>query len=148
MKELFTKDYQFALATAENNIPSLRYVDTYYEKGCFYVVTYATSQKMKDIINNPNIALCSRNMYAFSGKAYNIGHPLKLENTEIRKKLIKVFEPWYFKHNNEENENMCYLRIELTTGFVHKDGIGYKIDFVNREAVEFPFTFDTVITEE
>ena len=35
MKELFGRDYQFALSTAKNNIPSSRYVDTYFMARAF-----------------------------------------------------------------------------------------------------------------
>jgi len=48
MNELFARDYQFALATANNNIPSVRFVDTYYDNHCFYILTYAGSKKVKE----------------------------------------------------------------------------------------------------
>ena len=138
MIDLFGRDYQFALSTDKNNIPSSRYVDTYFDGESFYVVTYGLSKKAAEIADNPNVSLCCSRMHAFSGKAYNIGHPL----------LTKAFEPWYFKHNNEADENMCYIRIDPTAGFFHKDGTGYKIDFTEKTVKTFPFTFDTVLTEE
>ncbi len=148
MKELFGRDYQFALSTSKNNIPSSRFVDTYFDGEFFYIVTYKLSQKVAEITDNPNVSLCSRKMHAFSGQAYNIGHPLKVENTEIRRVLIKAFEPWYFKHNNEADENMCYIKINPTTGFFYKDGIGYKINFTEKTVRTFPFAFNTVLTDE
>lgn len=48
-KELFAKDWQFALATANHNIPSVRFVDTYFDNNSFYIVTYANSKKVTDI---------------------------------------------------------------------------------------------------
>lgn len=146
MEELFSKDYQFALATANNNVPSVRFIDTYYDNRAFYVVTYAKSQKVLEIENNKNIALCNK-LYRFNGKAYNIGHPLEEKNLIIREKLIKAFEPWYFAHNNENDENMCYIKIELKDGFFYKDGIGYKVDFINEKVKMFPFQFDIVMTD-
>lgn len=80
---------------------------------------------------------------SFSGNAYNIGHPLSLENGDIREKLIKVFEPWYFAHNNEDDEDMCYVRIKVKEGFFYKDGIEYKVNFQLKEVEQFPFDFDT-----
>lgn len=77
-----------------------------------------------------------------------IGHPLLPENTELRKKLIEVFEPWYFAHNNENDENMCIIKIKPTKGFFHKDGKAFKVDFLENNATVFPFSFDTVLTEE
>nr|WP_207753458.1 pyridoxamine 5'-phosphate oxidase family protein [Sporosalibacterium faouarense] len=146
MNELFARDYQFALATSNDNIPSVRFIDTYYFNKSFYVVTYAKSKKVKEMENNPNVSLCSK-LYRFSGIAKNIGHPLKSDNSEIREKLIKAFEPWYFEHNNEKDENMCYIKIELTSGFFYKNGTGFEVDFRAKEAKEFPFEFDIVLVE-
>lgn len=146
MNELFAKDYQFALATTNNSIPSVRFVDTYYDDGCFYIVTYAKSKKVKELEINKNVSLCNK-LYSFKGVAYNLGHPLKTQNSEIRAKLISAFEPWYFKHNNENDESMCYIKVELSEGFFYKDGKGFKVDFIAKNAKEFSFDFDVVIIE-
>ncbi len=141
MNELFAKDYQFAMATVKGNTPSVRFVDTFFEDGSFYVVTYSKSQKVQELEDNSQVSLCNE-FYRFSGNACNIGHPLLLENRAIREKLIKVFEPWYFAHNNENDENMCYVKIELKEGFFYKDGIGYKVSFQLKEVEQFPFDYD------
>jgi uncharacterized pyridoxamine 5'-phosphate oxidase family protein len=146
LKELFAKDYQFALATSNDNIPSVRFIDTFYYGDAFYIVTYAKSQKVQEIENNSEVSMCNK-LYRFSGIAYNIGHPLCEENHAIREKLIKAFDPWYFTHNNENDESMCYVKIELKQGFFYKDGTGYKVDFENKKAEEFPFTFDIKIID-
>ena len=36
---LFARDYQFALATSNNNIPAVRFIDTFYNNRAFYIVT-------------------------------------------------------------------------------------------------------------
>ena len=146
LQELFARDYQFALATSNDNVPSVRFIDTFYNDGSFYIVSYAKSQKVMDIEKNSKVSMCNK-LYRFSGAAYNIGHPLLEENLEIREKLIKAFEPWYFAHNNENDENMCYLKIELKEGFFYKDGTGYKVDFENKKAEEFPFQFDIALID-
>ncbi len=143
MNELFAKDYQFALATVKDNIPSTRFVDTYFDNGSFYVVTYSKSQKVQELNSNSEVSMCNK-LYRFSGNAYNIGHPLLTENRAIREKLIKVFEPWYFAHNNENDENMCYVRIDLKEGFFYKDGTGYKVKFQQKDVEQFPFDFDII----
>lgn len=143
MQSLFGKDSLFALATTKANIPTVRVVDAYYEEGSFYIVANRLSRKVIDIIENPNVALCEE-MYQFQGKAYNIGHPLQEENKEIRETLVKQFEKWYFLHNNEADENMCYIKVELTNGFFYLDGTGYRVDFTNQTAEEFPFQFEAV----
>ncbi|MBB2183949.1 pyridoxamine 5'-phosphate oxidase family protein [Lachnospiraceae bacterium MD1] len=138
LTELFGQDFLFSLATVKDQKPAVRVIDTYCEDGIFWVVTHALSNKVKEIEANSNVALCN-NFYSFTGNTYNVGHPLKEENRQIREKLIKVFEPWYYAHNDENDNNMCYVRIDLTNGFFHKDGKGYKVDFVNKTAEEFPF---------
>ena len=143
MKELFAKDYTFALATAKDNTPSVRFIDTYYDNGSFYVVTYLESQKVKEMAINKRVSLCNK-LYRFNGIASNIGHPLEPQNKVLRETLIHVFEPWYFLHNNENDPKMCYIQIELTDGFYYKDGKGYKVNFETKEAEEFPFDFDII----
>ena len=72
---LFARDYQFALATSNNNIPAVRFIDTFYDNRAFYIVTYRKSDKVKDIEQNPIVSL-SKDLYRFTGIARNIGHPL------------------------------------------------------------------------
>ena len=144
LSELFGLDYQFSLATAKDNKPSVRVVDTYYEDGAFWVVTYSKSNKVREIEANLNVALCDQ-FYSFKGMAYNVGHPLKEENRKIRETLIKVFQPWYFAHNDENDEYMCYVKIDLTEGFFYKEGIGYKVNFIDKTAEEFPFVRDVEV---
>ena len=146
LTKLFGRDCQFALATSKEYVPSVRVVDTYYEDGAFYIVTYRTSQKALEIAANERVALCAQ-LYRFSGTARLIGHPLQEENGPIRSKLIRAFEPWYFKHNDENDADMCYIKIEPDHGFFYKDGTGYKVDFKNKTAEEFPFVFDVITVE-
>ena len=148
METLFSKDVQFALATSVNDYPTVRYVDTCYDDGCFYVVTYELSRKCQAIKKNPHVSLCHRQMYSFSGQAVNLGHPLKKENEAIREKLTKAFEPWYFKHNDETDQYMCYLKIVLDNGFVYQNGTGYRINFDKKTAIAFPFQFDIALTDD
>ena len=55
--ERFGKDSIIGLATSVNNIPYVRNVDAYYEDGAFYVLTYGLSKKMKQIEENPTVAV-------------------------------------------------------------------------------------------
>ena len=57
MAERFGKDTVIALATVDNEVPYVRYVNAYYENGAFYIITYALSNKMKNIKNNPTVAI-------------------------------------------------------------------------------------------
>ena len=57
MAERFGKDSIIALATAEDGIPHVRNVDAYYESGSFYIITYSLSNKMRQIAQNPVVAI-------------------------------------------------------------------------------------------
>ena len=141
MNALFGQDLPFVLATVKDNIPSQRVVDTYFDGKAFWIVTYGLSNKVKELRENSHVSLC-RNFFSFSGTATWAGHPLKEENKEIRDTLIRVYAPWYFAHNDEGDENMCYVSVTPQKGFFHQDGTGYKVDFENQTAQEFPFAPD------
>jgi len=147
LDDLFGKDTQFALATAQDNKPFVRFVDVYYFDGSFYLITYATSKKVVDIMANPHVALVSHRLHRFMGEATNIGHPLKPENALIREKLVQAFEKWYFLANNEKDPHTCLIQIKLHEGFFYKDEVGYKVDFINKTATSFPFHFGITILD-
>ena len=51
-------DTLLSLATIDGSCPAVRTVNSYYEDGAFYTVTYALSNKMKQIEKNPEVAIC------------------------------------------------------------------------------------------
>ncbi len=129
MEERFGKDSIIALATVADGIPSVRNVNGYYEDGAFYVITYALSNKMKQIAKNPNIAIAG-DWFTAHGKGINLGYFYKEENKDIAEKLRKAFVEWIDNgHNNFEDENTCILCIQLTDGVLFSHGTRYTIDF-------------------
>lgn len=129
MTQRFGKDSLIALATAVNNIPYVRTVDAYYENGAFYVITYALTNKMKQIEQNPRVAV-SGEWFSAHGHAENLGYFCKKENTEIADKLRTAFKEWIDNgHNNFKDENTCILCIRLTEGVLFSNGCCYNIDF-------------------
>jgi hypothetical protein len=144
LEGLFARDCQFSLATCADGAPSVRVVDTYYKDSALWVVTYAKSRKVREIEGNPNVALCG-GLYSFTGKARNAGHPLREELAEIRAELVRAFAPWYFRHNDESDAHMCYVKIDLEAGFFYKDGTGYRVNFVEKTCEEFPFESDVTV---
>lgn len=58
MEERFGKDNIIALATLDGNMPSVRNADGFYEDGAFYTITYALSDKMKQIEKNIPFTFC------------------------------------------------------------------------------------------
>lgn len=129
MAERFGHDALIALATTDGQLPSARTVNSYYEDGSFYVITYATSNKMKQIARNPNVAICGE-WFTAHGVGENLGHILKPENAQLADKLRNAFASWYQNgHTNESDPNTCILRIRLTDGVLLSHGTRYDIDF-------------------
>ncbi len=129
IKERFGKDSLISLATAENNIPYVRTVNSFYEDGSFYVLTYALSGKMKQIEKNPVVAIAG-DWFTAHGKGVNLGWFGTAENKEIAEKMRRIFAEWIENgHNNFEDENTCILKIELMEGVLFSHGTRYEIDF-------------------
>lgn len=131
MIERFEKDNIIALATSENGIPYVRNVDAFYEDGAFYIITYALSDKMKQIEKNPTVAIAG-DWFTAHGKGINLGYFGKSENKDIAAKLRKAFRTWIDNgHNNFDDENTCILCIQLTDGVLFSHGTRYDIDFTS-----------------
>lgn len=125
LNERFGKDTVVALATIDNDTPYMRYVNAYYEKGAFYVITNALSDKMKHIKNNC-IAAIAGEWFTAHGRAFGLGYFYKKENCEIAKKLKTVFFAWIDNgHNDFTDENTVILCIELTDGILFSNGNRY-----------------------
>lgn len=126
MQERFGKDNVMALATEENGVPYVRYVNAFYENGCFYVITYALSNKMKQIAKNPTVAITGE-WFTAHGKGSSLGFIGKPKNREMEEKLKAVFASWIGNgHTNLQDENTILLRIELTDGLLLSHGTKYE----------------------
>jgi len=134
LNERFGKDTFLSLATTESGRPFVRIVNSYYENGSFYVITYALSNKMRQIGINSEVAVCGE-WFTSSGVGKNMGHVLDEKNSDIMEKLRKVFGTWYNNgHMNESDSNTCLLCIRLTHSVLFNNGIRYEIDFEKETA--------------
>ena len=88
--ERFGKDSVIALATAIDSVPYVRSVDAFYENGAFYVLTHSLSRKMKQIEQNPAVAL-SGEWFTAQGTGINLGYFGKADNAKIADKMKQVF---------------------------------------------------------
>ncbi len=129
MQERFGKDNVIALATVDDGMPGVRYVNAYYEDGAFYVITYALSNKMKQMEKNPAVAIAG-DWFTAHGTGGSLGYVGKEENREMMGKLKQVFSSWIDNgHTNFEDENTCILCIRLMDGVLFFHGTRYEIDF-------------------
>ena len=127
MIERFGKDTIIALATTEQETPYVRYVNSYYENGAFYIITYALSNKMKHIKNNSAVAIAGE-WFTAHGKGVSLGYFKKEENCAIAEKLKDVFAEWIDNgHMDFEDENTIILRVELTDGVLLSHGTRYEL---------------------
>ena len=127
--ERFGSDSIVALATSVDNVPYVRSVDAFYENGAFYVLTHGLSGKMKQIEQNPTVAL-SGDWFTAQGTGVNLGYFGKEENARIALKMKQVFSAWIDNgHNDFDDKNTCILCIQLISGVLFSNGTRYEIDF-------------------
>ncbi len=126
MIERFGKDTVISLATVENDVPYVRYVNAYYENGAFYIITHALSNKIKQIEHDPAVAIAGE-WFTAHGKGINLGYFGKVENRMISEKLKTAFAEWIGNgHNDFDDENTIILCIELTDGLLLSHGTKYE----------------------
>ena len=129
MEERLGHDSLIALATAENGMPSVRTVNSFYENCAFYVIPYALSGKMKQIERNPAVAVCGE-WFTAHGIGESLGYLRDPKNGVIAAKLRTTFKEWYDNGHVDENDlNTCILRIRLTDGVLFSQGTRYDMDF-------------------
>ena len=130
MAERFRKDNVIALATVGEGDPYVRYVNAYYDEGAFYIITYALSNKIRQIEKHGSVSIAG-DWFTAKGKGVNLGYFGKPENAGIARMLREVFVEWIDNgHNNFADENTVILKIELTEGVLFSQGKRYHIDFV------------------
>lgn len=143
MKELYGKDTAMPLATVDGDKPNIRVINAYYKDNAFYITTYALSNKMKEIMNNRNVAL-NHNLFVAHGIGENIGNPLDEPNRELREELKKVFVAFYEKHVDEQDKNTCILKVALNDALVFANDFKYFIDFKSQTATREKCVIDIV----
>ncbi len=129
MNERFGKDNVISLATAVNNVPYVRSVNAYYKNKAFYVITYALSDKMKQLAGNPQCAV-SGEWFTASGTGENLGWFKSTENETLAANLRNAFAECIDNgHNNFDDPNCIILKITLKNGVLFSKGTRYDIDF-------------------
>lgn len=68
----------------------MRNVNSFYDNGCYCVLTYELSNKMQQIQKNSIVAIAGE-WFTANGKGINLGYFGKKENTEIADKKKGVF---------------------------------------------------------
>lgn len=127
LTERFGKDSLIALATVSGDTPHVRAVNAYYMDGAFYCVTYAKSNKMRQIECNPLVGICGE-WFTGHGRGESLGHVLREENCAMMEILRPAFAAWYsLGHVDESDPDTILLRIRLTDGVLMKHGKRYEM---------------------
>lgn len=129
LKERFGSDHVLSLATTDGTQPYVRSVNAFYDDRAFYVLTYELSGKMKQIAQNPRVAIAGE-WFTAQGLGENLGFFGRSENAVIAEKMKKVFAGWIDNgHSNLADEHTCILKIRLVNGVLFSHGTRYDIDF-------------------
>ena len=129
LNERFGHDNLIPLATLDGGFPAVRNVNAYYENGAFYVITYASSNKMKQLVRNASCAVCGE-WFAAQGIGVSLGWVKAPDNLELFDKLKRLFAGWIDNgHNDFDDKNCIILKIRLTNGTLFSHGTMYEIDF-------------------
>lgn len=93
------------------------------------MITYALSNKMKQIERNPVVAV-SADWFTAHGTAENLGYIYREENSELSKRLETAFASWFYNgHNDYTDPNTCILCIHLTDAMLLSHGRRFDLDF-------------------
>ena len=125
LKERYSEDSILLVATAKENVPSVRCVDSFYYDGSFWIVTDTRANYVKEIQGNKHVMISDAGHNRFWCNAEVVGHPLEEKNLSIREVYKKVFHHWYEEVNNEDIDTVCYIKVTPYKGYIHKDKLGY-----------------------
>lgn len=128
IKEKYCNDTILLVATAKDNVPSVRSVDSFFYDDSFWIVTDLSCNYVKEIQNNGKVMISDGGHNRFWCNAIVAGHPLEEKNLLIRDVFLNVFKDWYKDVNNEELKSVCYIKATPYLGYVHKEKLGYKFN--------------------
>jgi len=131
IKEMYQNDTILLVVTAKDNVPSVRSVDSFFFEDSFWIVTDLRCNYVKEIQNNENVMISDGGHNRFWCKASVTGHPLDPINTNIREVFLKVFHHWYKEVNNENIQEVCYIKVTPYKGYIHKNKQGYTINLLD-----------------
>lgn len=129
LQDRFGQDCMIALATVEGTTPSVRGVNAFYDEGSFYILTYAISDKMRQIEKNPQVAI-SGEWFTAHGLGRSLGWVDSEENQELARKMRTHFSGWMNDgHIDFTDRNIVVLQVELSDGILVDGKERYEIDF-------------------
>lgn len=124
LENILNKAELIYLSTSKNDIVSSRPISPLNIGLQLYIRTSDESRKAKEMITNPNIAVCVENFY-FTGKARSLGSVFDNRNAKIKMAYISRY-PDSFSNEDEfikSDELFFELSIENVSEWVYKNNI-------------------------
>lgn len=128
LSERYGQDTILLIATAKDNVPTVRSVDSFYYDGSFWIVTDTRTNYVQEILSNTYAMISDAGHNRFWCEAEMVGHPLDDKNLAIREVYMKMFHHWYKEVNNEELKTTCFVKVTPYKGYLHKDKQGYNFN--------------------
>lgn len=131
----FGKNRFMVLATSASDKVTARMMSVVRIADCFYFQTDKASRKYRQLISNPNVALCIDNMQ-IEGICKDIGRPS--ENAEFCEVFKECYLGSYDKFTMYNNERLLCVQPAFIERWVYKDSRQYieTID-IARKAYDF-----------
>lgn len=118
----FGKGRKMVLSTAENGRVSSRMMSVVLIDGAFYFQTDLTFNKYRQILSNPNVALCIDNIQ-IEGICEEVGHPLR--NEAFCKAFEECFKGSFDAYTALKNERLFAVKPTFIERWIYRDGIPY-----------------------
>ena len=118
----FGKGRKMVLSTSESNRVSSRMMSVVQINGIFYFQTDMTFNKYRQIVSNPNVALCIDNIQ-IEGICEEIGHPLQC--TPFCDIFQECFKGSYDAYTSLKNERLFTVTPIYIERWIYEDGIPY-----------------------
>lgn len=121
IKNILGESKTMVLATCADDRVTARMMSCVFDGIIIKFQTDMNFIKVKQILKNPNVALCYNNIQ-FEGKAEIKGAPLKRGNEEFREKFKEKFEGSYKRYSEDENEIVVEVEPTLIVLWKYEDG--------------------------
>ncbi|WP_099468651.1 pyridoxamine 5'-phosphate oxidase family protein [Konateibacter massiliensis] len=120
--EEFGKGRKMVLSTSENDKVTSRMMSVVQLDGIFYFQTDKMLRKYKQILNNPNVALCIDNIQ-IEGVCKELGHPL--DNSNFCNSFKECFQGSYNAYTSLDNERLFMVTPTYIERWVYKGSAPY-----------------------
>lgn len=119
---VFNNGKTMVLSSCENNKVSSRMMSIVCIDGLFYFQTDMSFRKYRELIHNPQVALCIDNIQ-IEGVCKEIGHPM--ENAKFCSEYEKNFNTSFKMYSSLKNERLFEVSPTFVERWLYIDGVPF-----------------------